>query len=115
MDTYEWESIEKSNLWNLPQENNDILPSLLLSSNHLPSPSLKQCFAYCAIFPKDALIDREELINLWNAQVFLHCQSEGTNQSPEELGGQSFAVFLNNSLLQVERQCHFGGNVVLEY
>ncbi|KNA25574.1 hypothetical protein SOVF_005270 [Spinacia oleracea] len=110
-DLCEWKSIEKSAMWNLPQENNDILPSLLLSFNYLSSPSLKQCFAYCAIYPKEVLIDREDLINLWNAQGFLHCQSEERNLTPEELGGKYVDILFNNSLLQAETRRSFDGEV----
>ncbi|XP_027152055.1 putative disease resistance protein RGA3 [Coffea eugenioides] len=33
-----------------------------LSVHHLPSPSLKNCFAYCSIFPKDIEINRSQLL-----------------------------------------------------
>ncbi|KAL9226508.1 hypothetical protein vseg_002314 [Gypsophila vaccaria] len=111
-DISEWKSVEKSKMWDLPQENNDIIPSLLLSFNNLPSSSLKQCFAYCAHFQPDALIDREDLINLWNAQGFLNCQSEGT-RTPEELGQMYFDILLNNSLLQAETRHSFTGDVAI--
>ncbi|KAL2896442.1 putative disease resistance protein RGA3 [Bienertia sinuspersici] len=110
-DPSEWKIIENSTLWNLPQENNDIIPSLLLSFNNLSSPSLKQCFAYCAIYPKEVLIDREDLINLWNAQGFLHCQAEGKNLTPEELGGKYVDILLNNSLLQAKARSSYSGDV----
>lgn len=113
-DPCEWKTIEKSRMWNLPQENNDILPSLLLSYNNLSSPSLKQCFAYFAIYPKECLVDREDLINLWNAQGFLHCQSEGSNLTPEELGGTYVDILLSNSLLQAETR-HSSDCDVTEY
>nr|CAD1828976.1 unnamed protein product [Ananas comosus var. bracteatus] len=44
----EWLAIRDNDIWNLPDEENEILPSLRLSYNHLPS-HLKQCFAYCSI------------------------------------------------------------------
>ncbi|CAI0461930.1 unnamed protein product [Linum tenue] len=50
-DVEKWEKILKSNLWDLHDE---ILPALILSYQYLPS-YLKQCFAYCAIFPKEDL------------------------------------------------------------
>ncbi|XP_027103063.1 putative disease resistance protein RGA1 [Coffea arabica] len=33
-----------------------------LSLHHLPSPSLKKCFAYCSIFPKDIEINSSQLL-----------------------------------------------------
>ncbi|XP_074306837.1 putative disease resistance protein RGA3 isoform X2 [Silene latifolia] len=97
----EWEAIETSDLWELPQGRNHILPSLLLSFNHLPSPSLKQCFAFCAIFPKGRTIEKDVLIALWLAQGFLHTSSSETRRLTEEdIGGEFCSVLLNNLFLQ---------------
>ncbi|KAL8499134.1 hypothetical protein ACS0TY_022200 [Phlomoides rotata] len=57
----EWTHIEESHLWNLPQEENSILPVLRLSYRHLPYV-LKRCFVYCAVFPKDYIFHKEKLI-----------------------------------------------------
>ncbi|KAL9240056.1 hypothetical protein vseg_014317 [Gypsophila vaccaria] len=99
----EWEAIETSELWELPQGRNHILPSLLLSFNHLPSPSLKQCFAFCAIFPKDRIIEKNVLIALWLAQGFLRIPSSETRKLTEEdIGEEICSVLLNNLFLQEE-------------
>ncbi|XP_010678706.3 putative disease resistance protein RGA1 isoform X3 [Beta vulgaris subsp. vulgaris] len=71
----DWREIRNSAIWN-SNINNGILPSLKLSFNYLPSASLKKCFAYCAIFPEDATIRRETLIQLWMAQGFLHPEGD---------------------------------------
>ncbi|WMV55816.1 hypothetical protein MTR67_049201, partial [Solanum verrucosum] len=57
-----WKRILRSEIWELPD--NDILPALMLSYNDLPA-HLKQCFSYCAIFPKDYPIRKEQVIHLW--------------------------------------------------
>ncbi|KAH0646753.1 hypothetical protein KY290_034388 [Solanum tuberosum] len=66
----EWEHIRDSEIWNLPQDESSILPALRLSYHHLPL-DLRQCFAYCAVFPKDTKMEKENLISLWMAHGFL--------------------------------------------
>ncbi|XP_074315680.1 putative disease resistance protein RGA3 [Silene latifolia] len=96
----EWELIEKSEIWDLPQnDENQILPSLRLTFNHLPSPSLKQCFAYCPTFClKNYIVQKDELVDIWLAQGFLH-GSEIKNLTMEEIGEKYLKVLLNYSLL----------------
>ena len=71
----DWLNIKNNELINVTELKNGILPVLKLSYNHLPS-HLKYCFAYCSLFPKDYLIDKLTLIQLWIAQ--------GLIQSPDE-------------------------------
>jgi hypothetical protein len=71
----EWIKVKKSEIWDLREEASEILPALRLSYTNL-SPHLKQCFAFCAIFPKDHQMRREELIALWMANGFISCRNE---------------------------------------
>lgn len=111
----EWESIERSELWVLPQDDeNYILPSLLLSFNHLPYLSLKQCFAYCAIFPKDTLIGKCELIALWLAQGFLDVvETSNSALTAEDIGDKYINMLLSNSLLHKEQEDHESGDICI--
>jgi len=93
----EWEGVLRSNMWDLPIENSKIIPALLLSYYHLPS-HLKRCFAYCALFPKDHMFDKEELILSWMAENFL--QSSKQSKSPEEVGEQYFNDLFSRSFFQ---------------
>ncbi|KAL8499194.1 hypothetical protein ACS0TY_022242 [Phlomoides rotata] len=71
-------------MWNLPQEENSILPVLRLSYRHLPSV-LKRCFVYCAIFPKDYEFENTELIFHWMAHG---CITSNEKREVEDIGDQ---------------------------
>ncbi|GMP54423.1 hypothetical protein CsSME_00019605 [Camellia sinensis var. sinensis] len=66
----DWHSVQESEIWNLPQDKNSILPLLRLSYYNL-SLELRRCFAYCAIFLKGSEIEKEKLIHLWMANGFI--------------------------------------------
>ena len=77
LDEEHWRSIMESEIWELQQGENDILPVLKLSCQYLPD-CLKQCFAYCSLFPKDCHFDKDSchfdkdsLIQMWMAQGFI--------------------------------------------
>ncbi|XWS32495.1 hypothetical protein CRYUN_Cryun23aG0163400 [Craigia yunnanensis] len=106
IDYHEWEDILNSKIWDLPEENSDILPALRLSYHYLPF-HLKQCFAYCSIFPKDYEFDKDELVQLWIAEGFIH-QPKGLKQV-EDLGSEYFHDLLSRSFFQqssVSESCY---------
>ena len=93
----EWRSFKDYELSKITQEEeNVILSTLKLSYNHLPS-YLKQCFAYCRLFPKDYKIDVTTLINLWAAQGFIKLSD------PKQRGIQSGMMEKPN----VTMKCHW--------
>ncbi|XP_058181064.1 putative disease resistance protein RGA3 isoform X2 [Rhododendron vialii] len=95
----EWELIEKTEMWESLAKEDGILPVLRLSYDHLPSPYLKQCFAFCSFFPKNFEIRKDELIWLWMGLGYLNCSSGG-NWEMEDVGNEYFNILLRNSLLQ---------------
>ncbi|KAH0642833.1 hypothetical protein KY289_033807 [Solanum tuberosum] len=98
----EWEHVRDSEIWNLPQEERSILPALRLSYHHLPL-DLRQCFAYCAVFPKDTKMEKEKLISLWMAHGFLLL--EGKLQ-PEDVGNEvSKELCLRSFFQEIEAKC----------
>ncbi|RWR90852.1 putative disease resistance protein RGA3 isoform X1 [Cinnamomum micranthum f. kanehirae] len=82
----QWLSIKESEIWNLPYDENVIMPALRLSYNHLPS-HLKQCFAYCSIFPKGYEFEKDKLIWLWIANGFVPIRRRMTL---EDVGNEIF-------------------------
>ena len=74
--------------------NNDITQILKLSYHHLPF-SLKNCFSYCAIFPKDYTMKKDMLINIWTAHNFIVPLHEG--QSIEDAGEELFLSDYENN------------------
>ncbi|KAK3002020.1 hypothetical protein RJ639_022258 [Escallonia herrerae] len=93
----EWKDVLDSKIWDLPTENNDILPALRLSYQHLPS-HLKRLFAYCSLFPKDYEFDKHELVLLWMAEGFL--RTSETHREMEDVGFRCFDKLLSRSFFQ---------------
>eukprot|EP00257_Ricinus_communis_P007475 XP_002523984.2 disease resistance protein RGA2 [Ricinus communis] len=89
-----WRRILRSNMW---AEDHKILPALKLSYYDLPS-HLKQCFAFCSIFPKAYAFDKKELVKLWMAQSFIQLEEQ---TSEEEIGAEYFDELLMRSFFQL--------------
>ncbi|XP_020086776.1 disease resistance protein RGA2-like [Ananas comosus] len=95
-----WSAMRDSETWRL-EEQGTILPSLKLSYIQMPS-ALKQCFAYCSIFPKDYTIKKDDLIRQWIALGFI--SSHETWTSMEVIGNEYFKDLLWMSFLQDMRE-----------
>ncbi|KAK1407026.1 hypothetical protein QVD17_38636 [Tagetes erecta] len=92
-----WKEVLNSEIWSL-KDGGGILPALKLSYHDLSAP-LKQLFAYCSLFPKDFLFDKEELVLLWMAEGFLH-ESTPRHSTKERLGHEYFDELLSRSFFQ---------------
>ncbi|KAI5437155.1 hypothetical protein KIW84_023324, partial [Lathyrus oleraceus] len=79
----EWLNVKESQLWNLQGEDH-VMPALRLSYLNLPV-KLRPCFALCALFPKDKIIDKKFLIDLWMANGFI--SSNGMLEA-EDIGNE---------------------------
>ncbi|KAI9379725.1 hypothetical protein POPTR_017G136266v4 [Populus trichocarpa] len=100
----QWIAVKESEIWDLREEASKILPALRLSYTNL-SPHLKQCFTYCAIFPKDHVMRREELVALWMANGFISCRRE---MDLHVMGIEIFNELVGRSFLQEVEDDGFG-------
>ncbi|XBI60820.1 hypothetical protein VPH35_041698 [Triticum aestivum] len=91
-----WNSILESELWKLKQKETEILPALRLSYMYLPF-YLKQCFAFCAVYPKDYKFEKACLAEIWAAEGFVEPQGGVPIQ---DIGCQYFEDLVARSFFQ---------------
>ncbi|CAK9145018.1 unnamed protein product [Ilex paraguariensis] len=101
----DWLFVEESELWNHKECQSHILPALRLSYVHLPL-YLKQCFVFCALFPKYYEIKKEKLIHMWMAGGLILPQ--GGNRLLEDIGDEYFNDLLCFCFFQEVERCADG-------
>ncbi|KAK2440047.1 putative disease resistance protein RGA4 [Trifolium repens] len=79
------------------QHKDKIFEILKLSYDHLPS-FLKKCFAYCSLFPKGFVFEKNTLIQLWVAEGFI--QQSNDIRCVEDVGHEYFMSLLSMSFFQ---------------
>ncbi|CAL5369638.1 unnamed protein product [Camellia sinensis] len=92
----EWLSVKESKILDLSDGGNAVLPALRLNYEALP-PHLRQCFAYCCIFPKDYTMKKDALIEMWMANGFIPSRGQTTLY---DMGHQIFDQLVWRSFLQ---------------
>ncbi|XP_065627145.1 putative disease resistance protein RGA3 isoform X2 [Quercus suber] len=97
----EWSYIKNTKLTDVTELKDGIMPILKLSYDYLPS-HLKCCFAYCSLFPKDYLINKLTLIQLWISQGFI--QSSEENLKLEDVANEYFMDLLWRSFFQEAKE-----------
>ncbi|XP_021753576.1 disease resistance protein RGA2-like [Chenopodium quinoa] len=103
-DISKWWSFEEKGLAEIRKGDNEVISILKLSYHNLDS-SLKSCFSYCAVFPKDYEIEREMLISLWIAQGYIVPFDK--DQSIEDAAEEHFFILLRRCFFQdVERDAY---------
>ena len=95
----DWKNILKSEIWELPSDKNNILPALRLSYSHLPA-TLKRCFAFCSVFPKDYVFEKRRLVQIWMALGFIQPQGR---RKMEEIGSGYFDELQSRSFFQYHK------------
>ncbi|RVW49110.1 putative disease resistance protein RGA1 [Vitis vinifera] len=77
-----WKEMLNNKIWDLPADQSSILPALHLSYHYLPT-KLKQCFAYCSIFPKGYEFEKKQLILLWMGEGLVNGSRRGETVEKE--------------------------------
>ncbi|KAL4631901.1 hypothetical protein ACB092_04G012100 [Castanea dentata] len=107
-DKNKWLEIQNNKIWDLlDEDSSNIFLVLKLCFDYLPTPSLKRCFAYCSIFPKDYDMKKDEVIQCWMAEGFLEPSKEG-NTVMEDIGNTYFNILLATSFFQNAREDAYG-------
>ncbi|KAE8678593.1 Leucine-rich repeat containing protein isoform 2 [Hibiscus syriacus] len=99
-DASEWISIRDSEIWRLEQSENDILPVLKLSYNHLPS-HLQRCLAFLSLYKKDEIYNSNEVIQFWMANDLLEHPKQ--KQEWEDVGDRYLNELQSRCLIQKEK------------
>ncbi|XP_047320356.1 putative disease resistance protein RGA1 [Impatiens glandulifera] len=106
-DEIEWCKIRDSEIWEIPQESEVLFYILKLGYYDLPY-HLRRCFLFCAIFPNNAEIEKERLIQLWMAHGLIPIVE---NQEMEDIGNTIWKELCCRSFFQDEKLNCFGKEI----
>ncbi|XP_039682900.1 disease resistance protein RGA2 [Medicago truncatula] len=107
-DEHQWISVLESEFWNLTED--DPIMSVLRLSYFNLKLSLRPCFTFCAVFPKDFEMVKENLIHLWMANGLV--TSRG-NLQMEDVGNEVWNELYQRSFFQ-EVKSDFVGNITFK-
>nr|CAD1840973.1 unnamed protein product [Ananas comosus var. bracteatus] len=97
-DEWKWIDILDSELWELDEEEDQILPALRLSYDRMP-PALKQCFMYFSLFPKDYQFYKDDIIRLLMSQGLFRFKGK---ELEEDIGRGFLDDLLQRSILEYD-------------
>ncbi|CAN6226877.1 unnamed protein product, partial [Urochloa humidicola] len=106
----EWKDVLDHPAWSvvgLPQE---LDKRLYLSYEDL-APQLKQCFLYCALFPKGTCISQDVVIRMWISEGFI--QAPGSSHDDDRLeyvAAEYHRGLIKRNLIQPEKGYSFTGS-----
>ncbi|KAI9087095.1 hypothetical protein K1719_030930 [Acacia pycnantha] len=96
--------LKNCELWNVNELEERVFAVLKLSYDHLPSP-LKNCVAFCSLFPKGFSFEKQTLIQMWVAEGFI--QPTDSMRCEEDVGNEYFMSLLSRSFFQDVIRDHF--------
>ncbi|KAL6654633.1 hypothetical protein ACP70R_008098 [Stipagrostis hirtigluma subsp. patula] len=92
----EWRKVINKSAWSMSNLPVDLRGALYLSYDEL-SWNLKQCFLYCALYPEDRHMHRDDLIRFWVVEGFIE-EKEG--QLLEDVAEEYYYELIYRNLLQ---------------
>ncbi|XP_058738209.1 disease resistance protein RGA2-like [Vicia villosa] len=96
-DINKWEFVRDSEIWNLEQKKDSILPAIKVSYDQMPS-ILKQCFVYFSLYPKDYIFNSLAMCDLWVALGLV--QSRNGREKLEHVAGKYIDELHSRSFIQ---------------
>ncbi|KAI0514166.1 hypothetical protein KFK09_010200 [Dendrobium nobile] len=85
-----WRTVLESNLLDQNSIHSILRLSYIVLQNHL-----RNCFAFCCMFPEDHEFDKDDLVRMWIALGFIQ-PSQGMTM--EDIGGRYFDVLVKKAL-----------------
>lgn len=97
----DWEEVSRSAAWSVAGLPEEVHNAIYLSYADLP-PHLKQCFLHCSLFPKDEVIKRVDVVQMWIAEGFV--QEDGSSALLEDVGNMYYRELVMRNLLEPDGQ-----------
>ncbi|CAN6363684.1 unnamed protein product [Urochloa humidicola] len=91
----QWRQVLKNSAWTMSNIPFELRGALYLSYNDLPW-HLKQCFVFCALYPEDHSISRNDLIRYWVVEGFVQEQED---QLLEDTANEYYNELIYRNLL----------------
>ncbi|XP_074284005.1 disease resistance protein RGA2-like [Silene latifolia] len=107
--TQEWGDFRDNQLTNSALYGRDVMARLKLSYNELGT-GLKLCLAFCSLFPKGFLYDKNDLIRLWIAMGYV--KPEYANQRLEDVAEEYILCLTKRGFFRQMKVEHNLSNVV---
>ncbi|CAD6344095.1 unnamed protein product [Miscanthus lutarioriparius] len=91
-----WKEVLNSEQWELPANEDHVLPALRLSYDRMPK-HLRRCFIFLTLLPRRYLFLKDNVINLW---MSLDILKQGGRRRLENIGSLYFDDLMQRTMIQ---------------
>jgi len=91
-----WKEVLNSEQWELPGNEDHVLPALTLSYDRMPK-HLRRCFIFLTLLPRRYLFLKDNVINLW---MSLDILKQGGRRRLENIGSLYFDDLMQRTMIQ---------------